>query len=358
MSRALPFLKRALVAIVVLIVGSVVVGVITIQITQARQRSATRIETENGIESLEFVQIGGVAQSIYLRGHDRDSPVLLFVHGGPGGPSMPMARDFGFLLEEHFVVVHWDQRGAGNSCSDEIPDDSLNLEQYLADTRELIDLLRNRFEQDKIFLVGHSWGSVLGLITAQRHPERLHAYVGMGQVVDMLRNEEISYRFVVDRATADKNEQALEELASIKPPYASREALMLQRNWLGYYRGDFLEGGGFAKFVRGVVLSPEYDVDKKLSFYSCAMNSLDQAWGDLEDINFIETVRRVEVPVFVFAGRHDYNTPFELVEILYEGLSAPHKELVWFENSAHSPNLEEPGRYQEVLIERLLPISN
>lgn len=343
------------------LIGIGVVSILTATITIAygyvsgwRICAATRIESANGIESLESARLGGVEQTIYLRGWDRDKPVLLFLHGGPGMPEMPLARDFGLRLEEHLVVVHWDQRGAGNSCTAAASDDSLNLEQYLADTLELTNLLRGRFGVEKIYLVGHSWGSVLGVLTAQRHPELFHAYVGIGQVVNMQRGEEISYRFVVERAEAENNEEALEELASVHPPYSSTQELMIQRSWLSHYHGDLLAGGGLAKIASAVLKSPEYGLGKKLSIYGCAMNSLDQAWGDLQKIDFLRDVPRLDLPVYFFVGRHDYNTPFELVEEFYEALEAPHKEIVWFENSAHAPNLEEPDRYQEILVRKVL----
>jgi pimeloyl-ACP methyl ester carboxylesterase len=358
MKRGLFFwLKRILMGIALLIVACVLLGLISIEVMEGLQSSSTRIETENGIESKELVELGGVSQSIYLRGQDRNKPVLLFLHGGPGAPSTPMVREFGLRIEESFVVVHWDQRGSGNSCSSEIPDDSLQLEQYLADTLQLVNLLRSRFDTEKIFLVGHSWGSVLGVMIAQRHPELFHAYVGMGQVVDMVRNEEISYRFVVDRAKQEGNAKAIRELETIRPPYANREDLMLQRSWLGHYHGDFLAGDALEKFALAILFSPEYSFQKKFSFYSCMLNSLDRAWSDLDHINFIETARRLDLPVFFFAGRHDYNTPFELVQEYFDVLEAPRKEFFWFENSAHSPNLEEPERYQEILIDQILPIA-
>ncbi len=358
MNRGLLFwLKRILIGTALSLVAIAIAGAISVKIMEGLQRSSTRIETEGGIESQEFIELGGVQQSIYLRGQDQSKPVLLFLHGGPGGPFTPMARQFGLRLEKHFVVVHWDQRGAGNSCSAEVPDDSLRLEQYLADTLQLVNELRDRFDTEKIVLVGHSWGSVLGVITVQRHPELFHAYVGMGQVVDMARNEEVSYQFVVDQAKQEGNEKAIRELATIHPPYDNKEDLMLQRSWLSHYHGDLLSGNTIEMFLRAVLFSPEYSFQKKLSFFPCMLNSLDQAWSDLDEIDFIKTASHLDLPVFFFSGRHDYNTPFELVVEYFETLEAPHKEFVWFENSAHSPNLEEPDRYQEILIDRVLPIA-
>lgn len=355
MNPALRLLTRGLIGIgvlaLVLVAGALLYG----SISEWRLATSTRIDTPNGIESLESVEIGGVEQTIYLRGHDRNNPVMLFVHGGPGVPEMGVARTFGLRLEEHFVVVHWDQRGAGNSCSPDVPDESLRLEQYLSDTAELVNLLRSRFGVEKIYLVGHSWGSILGVLSAERHPELFHAYVGMGQVVNMKRGEDISYRFVLDRAQAEGNEKALQELATIHPPYATTQELLDQRAWLSHYHGDVYEGGGTSELVRGILFSPEYSIGKKISFYGCAINSVDQAWSDVQKIDFIRDVPRLDVPVYFFAGRHDYNTPFELVEEFSRTLDAPHNEIVWFENSAHSPNLEEPDRYQEILIQKVLP---
>jgi pimeloyl-ACP methyl ester carboxylesterase len=351
------WLKHLAVGIAVVVTAIIVFGLISIEVIAARRLSSTRIETPTGIESLEVVEIGGVRQTIYLRGHDQDKPVLLFLHGGPGAASIAFARNYGLRLEEEFVVVHWDQRGAGSSCSPDVPNESLNLEQFLSDTLELVHLLRARFDTEKIVLVGHSWGSVLGVMTVQRNPELFHAYVGMGQVVNTLRNEEVSLRFVLESAKAEGNEQAIRELSAIQPPYADNADLMLQRGWLSHYHGDSVEGNILADAAESIFLNPEYSLGTKLSFYSCLMNTLDHAWGDLDHLDFIESARKLDVHVFFFAGRHDYNTPFELVEEYFEVLEAPSKEIVWFENSAHSPNEEESDRYQRVLIERVLPLT-
>jgi pimeloyl-ACP methyl ester carboxylesterase len=312
------------------------------------------LEGPNAIASLETVELGGVEQWLLIRGQDRANPVLLYLHGGPGSAMIPLARRFSNRLEERFVVVHWDQRGAGKSCGSDVPDESLTLEQFLSDTHELVDWLQGRFGAEKIYLLGHSWGSVLGTLTVQRHPELFHAYIGLGQVVNMKRNEEISYRFVVARAETEGNEEALRELGEIRPPYRNQDELLTQRKWLSHYRGNFLPGGVIRKLAAAVLLTPEYTLREKLLYVGCLFNSVEHAWDDIEDIDFIETARQLDVPVYFFVGRHDYNTPFELVEEYVSVLDAPHKELVWFEESAHMACLEEPERFQDELINRVL----
>ncbi len=333
----------------------VVVALVVVAVAALVPVRTPTIEGQAAVASLEPVRIGGVNQWLSIRGRDASKPVLLFLHGGPGTTNIPSSHASSLLLEEHFVVVQWDQRGAGKSCTSEVADESLNLEQYLSDTLELVEFLRRRFDQQKIYLVGHSWGSVLGTLTVQRHPELFHAYVGVGQVVDVHRGEALSLHFVEERARAEGNPEALADLAGIQPPYTSLQDLMLQRKWLGYYHGDRLAGGGVANIVKTVLLAREYTLMEKLVYYGCVMNSLEQAWDDIAGLDFISSVGRLEVPVYFFTGRHDYNVPFELVEEWVGVLDAPHVEIVWFENSAHLMPDEEPERFQDVLINRVLP---
>jgi pimeloyl-ACP methyl ester carboxylesterase len=302
------------------------------------------------IAKLESVRLGGVEQWLLIRGADRSKPVLLYLHGGPGSAMISVARQFSTRLEEHFVVVHWDQRGAGKSCSGRVPPASLNLEQILADTHELALWLRERFGQTRIYLLGHSWGSILGVLTVKRHPDLFHAYVGLGQVVDLLRNEEVSLRFVLERALEEGNEEALSELAALRPPYPDLESLMTQRRWLRHYHGDQLEGGAIAEFAKGLLLAPEYTLREELGFVGCVFDSLEHIWHEIQRIDLLELAPRLAVPVYFFTGRHDYNTPFELAEEYFEVLEAPHKEIVWFERSAHMACMEEPERFQDELI--------
>jgi pimeloyl-ACP methyl ester carboxylesterase len=335
--------------------GIAIAGLVLLVLVLALVPASTpEIEGENAIASLEPVQIGGVEQWLLVRGQDTTRPVLLYLHGGPGSAFMPMAREFSSRLEEHFVVVHWDQRGAGKSCSSDVPNESLRVEQYLADTLELVNLLRERFDVEKIYLLGHSWGSGLGVLTVQAHPELFHAYVGLGQIVNMRRNEEISYEFVVEQARAEGNQEALDALAKIHPPYPSIEELGIQRQWLGHYRGDFHAGGGIARLAGLTMSADEYTLADKLFYLPCMFNVVQHAWHEIQPLDFLRDVRRLEVPVYLFTGRHDYNTPFELVEEWAANLQAPHVEIVWFEESAHMACLEEPERFQSELIDRVL----
>mgnify|MGYP001585771511 CR=1 FL=1 len=226
----------------------VIVSVIAVLTYSSIEKSkAEKISIEksaprpDGIESLEQVVLGKEKQWILVRGEKKSNPVLLFLHGGPGSAEISFAREFDRQLEKEFVVVNWDQRGSGKSFSLPLPSD-ISIERFLSDTNELILLLQKRFGVKKIYLVGHSWGSYLGAITAHRHPENLYAYIGIGQMVNAIENEKLSHEFALAEAIKDKNELAIMELKSISPPYKELRDMGKEREWLMYYGGGMFYG--------------------------------------------------------------------------------------------------------------------
>jgi pimeloyl-ACP methyl ester carboxylesterase len=336
----------------------VIAGLVWRVVGQRRLAAKSRICSPQGVESLERVTLGGIPQWILVRGWDRRSPVLLFLHGGPGSAEMAVSHLFSPTLEKHFTVVHWDQRGAGKSNRFGEDRSSWTIQDYLGDTRELIELLFERFDKERVFLVGHSWGAELGLRIAHTHPELLHAFVGIGQVINAREQEEISYRWVVEQAQATGNTRAQAELATIQPPYHRTSEMLLERKWLSHFGGDFYDAQGIRRYVLAGVVSPHYSLLDGLRFARGISASLETWLKEMPKADFFHTIPRIEVPVYFFTGRRDYNTPFEVVERYAEQLQAPHKEIVWFERSAHSPNLEEPDRFQELMVSRVLAESS
>jgi pimeloyl-ACP methyl ester carboxylesterase len=314
------------------------------------------INSPDSIFELQKVILGGVEQWILIRGNDAGNPVLLFLHGGPGSPEMPLNHEYGELLEERFVLVHWDQRGAGKSHGDCVPTETMNVEQFISDACALTHYLRHRFDQEKIYLMGHSWGSLLGALTVSRHPELYLAYIGIGQVVDMERNEEISYQFVLEEAKKRDEKLAVRRLEKIgPPPYDDLGELMVQRNYLQKYGGATYDAKGYNQMILTNLKAPEYTPADQINYLRGAYFSINNMWDEVLTYDLTRQVPRIEVPVYFMHGRHDYNTPWELVEEYYEKLDAPAgKTLIWFENSAHSPNMEEPERFAEAMVERVL----
>jgi pimeloyl-ACP methyl ester carboxylesterase len=261
----------------------------------------------------------------------------LFLHGGPGMPMMYLAHRFQRDLESEFLVVHWDQRGAGKSFDRDLPVESMNVERFLSDTDELVALLRSRYGAEKIYLAGHSWGSYLGMLFTNRHPEMLQAYIGIGQVVDDRRASEIQDEFIRGRAAELNNEEALRELAE--------DGDRVREKWLFEFGGELYGHTNWLPLLWSGLLSPEYSlIDAVNVGRGSSLSSQHMRYNAISE-PLLDAVTSVDVPVYFFIGRHDYTTPAELVELYYRKLQAPRKRIVWFEESAHFPFFEEPERF-------------
>jgi pimeloyl-ACP methyl ester carboxylesterase len=324
-----------------------------------------RIVAPNGIDRHEKVRIGGIDQWVSIRGNDRHNPVLLMVHGGPGWVAMPTSWYFQRGWEDYFTVVQWDQRGAGSTYAANDPAvvaPTMTPERMVADTEEMVAWLRKEFGQKKIFLLGHSWGSYLGLQMAQRHPDWLYAYIGIGQMTNMPESERRGWAFAMDEARKAGNVQAINELQSIAP-YAEGNApvplahLMIQRKWLNQYGGMVYRRTGGDAEAAAMSLSPEYTDSDVKAIDAANQLSLNKLLSTALTVDFSK-VQHLDCPVFLFLGRHDYNVSSSLGEAWFNNLHAPAKRLVWFENSAHEVMVEEPGKTLVSLVEYVRPLAD
>jgi pimeloyl-ACP methyl ester carboxylesterase len=307
-------------------------------------------ELTGSIAVLEKVELGGLDQWVLIRGADRTNPVLLWLHGGPGGAQMPFAHHLDAELEEHFVVVHWDQRGAGKSNHGGFDVQTMRLERYLDDARELITYLQGRLGQERMVLLGHSWGTRLGIELVQAHPEYFEAYIGVGQVVDHARATELAHAWLEETIDPDAAPEDWRTLQGIEIP-AMRHSAYRKLNQLTDAYGGSLDLS-MTEMARIVVRAPEYTVLDYLRLLR-GMNRGGgpmHPGGQMEGFDFIRTIPEVEVPVYFFMGRNDHNTPLALAEEYSESLRAPHKEVVIFEHSAHLPFLAERERFAEEVI--------
>ena len=312
-----------------------------------------QIKDENGktvsenTAVLEKIKIGGIEQCILIRSRDISNPILLFLHGGPGMPMMYLAHKFQRQLEEQFTVVQWDQRGAGKSYNQNIPIESINVEQFISDTHELVQHLRRRFNKDKIHLAGHSWGSYLGMLSVHRYPELFASYTGIGQIVHSEKAREIKNRFIREQAEQTGNAEAIEELDT-------KGDIVLEK-WLFRFGGELHEHTGIMPFIITGLLASEYNLHDSIikikngSSFSSEHMKYNAVAGELIDEIYV-----LSVPVYFFTGRYDYVTPSELVEEYYQKIQAPDKKLVFFENSAHFPFFEEPEQFAAKMIDTIL----
>lgn len=304
---------------------------------------------------LKRINLGGVEQYILICSEDKTKPVLLYLHGGPGKAAIPYTDYFMNKLKKSFVVINWDQRGAGKSFSVDIPLESMNLEQFISDTYELVQMLRRWFNKDKIYLVGHSWGSLLGILTVSRYPEFFHAFISIGQIVDPKRTEKLSYEFTLKKAIETDNREAIDELNLIGPPPYGIDKIVIQRKWLKRFGGLFHKLDTDSRLFELFESSCLYTLKDRMNYFNANRISLNIMWEELSKINLFEQVRRIEVPVYFFIGRYDYNTPSFLVKSYCNILEAPKgKQIIWFEDSAHYPHFEQPHTFQDIIINKVL----
>jgi pimeloyl-ACP methyl ester carboxylesterase len=301
-----------------------------------------------GIDDLLAVDVGGIQQWISVRGNDPANPLLLFLHGGPGSPMMPESWTFQRPWEDFFTVVQWDQRGGGKTFTSakRKPDSSMTIDEMQADAEQLIDLLLQKYGKRKLFLLGHSWGSFLGVRIAQHHPELLYAYIGVGQVVNMRRNEQVGYQMTLAAAEAAKNESAVRELKRIAPyPDADGSIPPLktftERKW-DVALGGMLYGQSADDESQRCELSPQYDA------YDCRSRQMGEGatagilWPQLTSAN-LDKVSVFKCPVFIFAGSHDMTTPEPLQFDFYKRIEAPEKKYFRIERASHYVFSEAPG---------------
>lgn len=323
-----------------------------------------RVVADNGIERLEKVRIGGIDQWVSIRGNDRQNPVLLMLHGGPGWVAMPTSWYFQRGWEEYFTVVQWDQRGAGKTYAANDPDTvapTMTRERMVADTEEMVAWLRKEFEKEKIFVLGHSWGSYLGLELARRRPEWLHAYVGMGQISNAPESERRGWSWTLQQAQHDGNVQAVADLEALAP-YAqgnapiALESLFKQRKWLNYYGGMVHNRKGGNAEAAAISLSPEYTDLDIAGVWKGNDFSMHHLLADVLTLD-MTMVRSLKTPLFLFLGRHDHNVSSALAAEWFQTVQAPQKQLVWFEQSAHEVMIEEPGKTLLTLVQQVRPIA-
>ena len=331
-------------------------------------RHTPAIKGEKSIAELISVPINGVNQWLLIRGVDRSKPLLLFLHGGPGSAHIGILRHYQQDLEKHFVVVQWDQRGAGLSGMEPVDPATINKEQFIADGVEVTKYLLKRFGQEKVFLVGHSWGSALGYILAFRHPEYYRAFAGLGQ---MSRDGEgLAYTETLRVAREAKNEAAIHELLELgAPPYTKITAAKgaLHKAEPGHealagmlVRFKWSEAlGGDAKYIkisnlvaRELLLSSEYTFMDAMGWLKNKGRSVNLTYKECnDDIDLYTEGTQFKIPIYFLLGRWDLLTVPSGAEALMAAINAPQKEIIWFD-TGHEIHWERPKEYQKALIER------
>ena len=276
------------------------------------------------------IRIGGLKQFIHVEGISQDLPLLLFLHGGPGGSAMGTYRKWTNTLSKHFLIVMWDQRETGKTLELNESPKPLSIQQFKDDTNQLVDSLLSIYHQQKLYLVGHSWGTVLGFYMAEHFPKKLHAYVAVGPMINQLESERIILRRMLENAERERNVNKLKELSSIKIPFQNGEQLYFHRKYLFEYVGN----------KRG--LAKNFVLNWSRTWLS--------VFNEAASNNLFESLPQLNCPIYFFAGRNDVQTNSSITEAYYKAVIAPQKELIWFEKSAHGIPTTEPEKFQREII--------
>lgn len=302
-----------------------------------------------------YLDLGGEQQYIEVISSSLENPVLLFIHGGPAWPQTPQLRYFNSDIAHSYTLVIWEQRGAGKSYSRNPNPPNLTLNQIVQDGHELTCWLKDKYKQDKIYLAGYSWGSLVGVMMANEHPENYKAYIGISQFINKDEGMRITRNWLREQATEKNDQQALATIDSLENPAFYED---------GHDR--FVRQYSLVNKFRGAVYNEDAraDVAKAESWYEDYQHyDWDGVWAASakvleKEFHFtdVRNITHLDLPVFLFEGRHDWNVPAVLADSWLNELNAPQKEIIWFENSGHGPLEEEPKAFNKEIIHILKEI--
>lgn len=311
----------------------------------------------NSIAVAERWPINGVSQSVIIRGRDRDNPVLLFVHGGPGSSETGPLRAYDAALEDHFVMVYWDQRYAGQSYDSQLPKPAhLSIQQYVDDLDVVVDRLRARFGRRRVGLLTHSWGTVLGALYAEQQPQKIYAYVGVGQVADVPESEKRSYEWLLREARARHVDKAVAELEKLGPPPRANAPVFTPRDWMAKLGGSFHADMDVMTLVGQSLRQPEINWRDVAAFQSSGAYTDPLTLGEFSRFVIDDRPHVYAMPVFLLSGRYDRQSEASVAHDFFGKITAPRKAFVWFENSAHNPPFEEPKAFTDWVDTTIAPL--
>ncbi len=307
------------------------------------------------IDTLESIQAGQTRQWIRIRGTDGSNPALLLIQQGPGLPMINEARRYGHLLglEQYFTVIYWDQRGCGRSLRGTQEPAGISLKQMVADTVSVLGFLRDRFG-GRTCVAGFSFGATLAAFAAAQRPDLVRTLVATGMDIDGAAAANGAYQFALRTAKQRGSRRATRQLEAIgPPPHLTSKQFGTRVRWASNF-GGVTTGETYASLARELVSSlvrcSDYsagDIIRTVRGITATQAAL---LPDLASMDLTRSLPRIDVPVVMVQGRHDQVAPGESAQQYASSLQAPGKQLIWFETSAHTPHLEEPAKFRDVLL--------
>ena len=346
------------------IIGILLVGLVVLAVNSPGKLETLKdSEGKDIVGSLaekNFIEIGGIRQGFFIRAENPENPTILFLHGGPGSPELPMLIPYEVSerLEKYFTVCYWEQRGAGMSFSNSIDPASMTTAQMVEDTRQMTEYLQRRFNQKKIYLAGHSWGSYLGVKTIEKYPENYIAYIGVGQVSNQIESEKLAYDYMLQHAMEINEESAVKNLQKFDK---NAEDFPKNLNYMMTVRSSLMNkyGIGFAHEktismidMAKIILSFKgYTLSEKVNYLRGMQFSQTTLWDSVVEDNLFESSTAFQIPVYITQGKYDYQVSYRLAREWFDKIEAPQKVFFTFENSAHGTIIEEPEKFVQIVRE-------
>ena len=349
-------LIRVGVAIVALLLAVAVAGLSWRAWRQREIAQMLAITTPDGIDEGSFVKIGGIDQYISVRGDDRANPVILFMHGGPGNSMVPFAQIYR-PWEKYFTVVQWDQRGAGRTYgrngTNEAP---MTMDRMVRDGIEVAEYLRAHLHKDRVILLAHSFGTVLGIQMVKRRPDLFAAYVGTGQVVAKAEKERILYARLMEKLKAAHDEEGIAKLKTVTAPYHTEAELQVERAITS--RFDPPVERDLRKTLTPVVLyAPNYSLRDIYDLTHAAAYVGEAIYPQQLSYDARKLGLKFDLPFFIFEGEADSITPPDLAKAYFDSVQAPVKGWVVFKGAGHSAVLTRPEAFLAELLRRVRPLA-
>jgi len=359
--------KKIFKTIAIVIIVIIAVPLISLAVLRGVYAPILRVKqriSEPGIDLMEMVEIGGIKQALYFRGESIDNPVILFLHGGPGGSTKPFIHTYQYDWEKDFTVVNWDQRNAGKTyfANDaDVVRETMGKDRVISDAYEVTQYIKQKLNKDKIIVMGHSWGSVLGTMLVQTYPDEFSAYISVGQVINIMENERIGYERLLDAVRASGNQKDITAIEALAP-YPPQEG----------YSEDF---------VKTLIKVRQYQTKYKLGFglnFSSAISVLTSPYSKLREIGYFLIVDSLyyqgdvvpflfnefdvhnygleyDIPVYYIMGEDDWQTPYSLAKEFFPNIIAPDKEFFSIPGAGHMTMSDNKEEFTRVLRGNIKP---
>ncbi len=301
---------------------------------------------KNSISTLGQVMINGTKHGIMIRGNDKNNPVIIFVHGGPGTTEIPYVRKYQDLLEQNFTVVHYDERATGKSYHFFEDYSNLSIDLLVEDLIALTDYVSNKLNTKQIILAGHSFGTVVAIKAANKAPEKYLAYIGIGQIGDFWSRELESLEYCLSQATLQNNSKDIKDIEACRKNVIDHKGTF-PRKFTRKYGGVARLINDASDIVSGIILSPEYNFFDIIRFGKGRSISNKTLWTELMEHKLPDEVTELKTPCYFVMGKYDYLTPVKTAKAYFDTITAPLKEFIIFDESAHYPQFEEKQKFYE-----------